>query len=465
MATGAPPAPAAAAPAAAPAAPPAATTPPPRQEHNKTAAAAAGSAGRTTQNTATKKKQQQQKKKKKKKKTTQGDRLYADAQARRESLEKKRESLDASYTFTPVITRRGHKSAGPPSSAAAAAASPEQQQQQPRQPSPAKKTSPAARAEALFQDAAHRQATKAKRAQDIHAQECSFQPTLSKVSARVVAKATRRRKPLYYPNVNTHRVAERAKLRAKIEAERQAKVDAARVRKAQGKRLNSKQQAQNVVARMKVAEEKARARKAARLKRIKAQEDALCSFQPQITRSPTARPAAAGSGAGNAFERLHAGGKARSERLARLQREKERREQAQNTFRPKIRNKDGTLRLAAAKKDNASWIERQLREGTLRVKHKNSAPSHKQVHEQREIARQLEECTFKPAITSPDRGNDGHDGYYGTGTGTGGVALDEKEEMKVEDGAMASGLEASEPAVAAPAVAAPAVAAAAAAAE
>ena len=71
------------------------------------------------------------------------------------------------------------------------------------------------------------------------------------------------------------------------------------------------------------------------------------------------------------------------------------------SFRPKIREKDGTLRLAKSKIDNSAWIKRQVKEGTEKLKFKKTAPTYKQTYEERELSAQMEELTFKPLITSP----------------------------------------------------------------
>ena len=58
------------------------------------------------------------------------------------------------------------------------------------------------------------------------------------------------------------------------------------------------------------------------------------------------------------------------------------------------------------KMDNSKWVNQQLLQGTLKLKHKKEAPTYKQVAEERELQQQREELTFQPAITSPVTSDD-----------------------------------------------------------
>ena len=130
----------------------------------------------------------------------QSEKLYQDAQNRRVSLEKKRESLDIECTFAPKITRKGQMSSPPPTDEN-------------------KRTS---RSELLYQDAAKRKAHQEKLKSQLTP---SFKPIMSKVSARTSERAIKKRKPLYQPNSMKQRDAEVEKIRQRLELEEQAKIE------------------------------------------------------------------------------------------------------------------------------------------------------------------------------------------------------------------------------------------------
>jgi hypothetical protein len=157
---------------------------------------------------------------------------------------------------------------------------------------------------------------------------------------------------------------------------------------------------------MQLAAEKSKALREKLLKEKEEKEKKSLSFKPTIGKgkgrgsSSTHRGGASTSG-GNTFDRLYQGASVQRERREALLKQKEQASKKNLTFRPKIREANGQLRLAKAKMNNTAWVDQQVREGTMKLKHKKEAPTYKQVAEERELQQQMEDLTFQPSITSP----------------------------------------------------------------
>ena len=300
------------------------------------------------------------------------ERLYADAKNRRESLEKKRQSLDTKYTFVPKITNRGKTS------------------------SPTNENKGIKRTDLLYQDAIKRKAHQEELSKQLTP---TFKPQLSKVSAKRTQRGNKIRKPLYSANKTKEREEANEKIRKRLENEKQAEINSTRIPRQKYKSNNKEPQPNGVVARMALAAEKS---KLYHLK-LKSQNEKKkleeTSFQPNLSKSSPR----AGSNVGgtSTFDRLYKGAAEKKERLIQMQKQKEEASSKDLTFRPKIRDKDGTLHLAKIKHNNNKWINQQLQEGTLKLKAKKEAATYKQCYEEREILAQREELTFQPSITSP----------------------------------------------------------------
>ena len=314
----------------------------------------------------------------------QSEKLYQDAQNRRVSLEKKRESLDIECTFAPKITRKGQMSSPPPTD----------------------ENMRTSRSELLYQDAAKRKAHQEKLKSQLTP---SFKPIMSKVSARTSERAIKKRKPLYQPNSMKQRDAEVEKIRQRLELEEQAKIEKTRVSRVVYKskrRGAAEQQSCGVVKRMQLAAEKSKVLHEKLLKEKEMKEKKMLSFKPTIgkgKRSTCSHRAASSSSStsGSTFDRLYQGASAQRERREALLKQKEQASKKTLTFRPKIREANGQLRLAKARVNNTAWVDQQVREGTMKLKHKKEAPTYKQVAEERELQQQMEDLTFQPSITSP----------------------------------------------------------------
>ena len=300
------------------------------------------------------------------------ERLYADAKNRRESLEKKRQSLDTKYSFVPKITNRGKTS------------------------SPTNENKGIKRTDLLYQDAIKRKAHQEELSKQLTP---TFKPQLSKVSAKRTQRGNKIRKPLYSANKTKEREEARRLIRERLENEKQAEINSTRIPRQKYKSNNKEPQPNGVVARMALAAEKS---KLYHLK-LKSQNEMKkleeISFQPNLSKSSPR----AGSNVGgtSTFDRLYKGAAEKKERLIQMQKQKEEASSKDLTFRPKIRDKDGTLHLAKIKHNNNKWINQQLQEGTLKLKAKKEAATYKQCYEEREILAQREELTFQPSITSP----------------------------------------------------------------
>ena len=300
------------------------------------------------------------------------ERLYADAKNRRESLEKKRQSLDTKYSFVPKITNRGKTS------------------------SPTNENKGIKRTDLLYQDAIKRKAHQEELSKQLTP---TFKPQLSKVSAKRTQRGNKIRKPLYSANKTKEREEARRLIRERLENEKQAEINSTRIPRQKYKSNNKEPQPNGVVARMALAAEKS---KLYHLK-LKSQNEKKkleeTSFQPNLSKSSPR----AGSNVGgtSTFDRLYKGAAEKKERLIQMQKQKEEASSKDLTFRPKIRDKDGTLHLAKIKHNNNKWINQQLQEGTLKLKAKKEAATYKQCYEEREILAQREELTFQPSITSP----------------------------------------------------------------
>jgi hypothetical protein len=327
------------------------------------------------------------------KKTTRpgAERLYKDAQNRRESLEKKRQSLDAEYSFAPTITKRGRNS------------SPLQQEQ----------GKGLKRAELLYQDALKRKKHQEELTNNLTP---TFKPQLSKVSAKTTKRGMKTRKPLYQPNSTQAREQEREKIRQRLAKEKKEKIDSTRISrcKYKSKRKNSDPEPNGVVERMELAAEKSKLLHEKLIQAKEAKENKELSFQPKLSSTKKQQQqrrrsggsggssgSSGSSGSGGTFDRLYRGASEKRQRQEEMRKNKERAAEKELTFRPKIRTKDGKLRLAKQKVNNTSWIDQQVREGTMKLKHKKEAPTYKQVLEAREIQAQMEELTFQPSISSP----------------------------------------------------------------
>jgi len=322
----------------------------------------------------------------------QSEKLYQDAQNRRVSLEKKRESLDIECTFAPKITRKGKMSSPPPTDEN-------------------KRTS---RSELLYQDAAKRKVHQEKLKSQLTP---SFKPIMSKVSARTSERAIKKRKPLYQPNSMKQRDAEVEKIRQRLVEEEQAKIEKTRVSRVVYKskrRGAAEQQSCGVVKRMQLAAEKSKVLHEKLLKEKEMKEKKILSFKPTIGKGKRSSHRAASSSSsssgstststsssGSTFDRLYQGASAQRERREALLKQKEQASKKTLTFRPKIREANGQLRLAKARVNNTAWVDQQVREGTMKLKHKKEAPTYKQVAEERELQQQMEDLTFQPSITSP----------------------------------------------------------------
>ena len=312
------------------------------------------------------------------------EKLYADAQKRRESLEQKRLSIDAECTFTPKITRSGKRST-----------------------SPLQDAENLSRGEMLYRDASKRMEKQKALVQSLTP---TFKPMLSKVSTKTTKRGISKRKPLYQPHAQQHKEAEIERLRHKLEQEEKAKIDATRSGRNTYKSKNNAKQPSNVVERMALAAEKSKLRREILIQQQEAKERALLSFKPNISKKNHSSPRHSSSSNSDSktqtFDRLYRGGAERKERLAHMKREQEQESQKTMTFRPKIRDKNGHLHLAKKKMDNSKWVNQQVLQGTLKLKHKKEAPTYKQVAEERELQQQREELTFQPSITSPVTSDD-----------------------------------------------------------
>ena len=330
------------------------------------------------------------KKKSKPRKSMPGvERLFADASARKNRLDQRRESLEAQNTFTPKITKLAQKSGlGAKDSAG----------KDKKSIQALKETSPIARSEQLYADAKARSARQAKLVEETTANEAPFKPSLSKVSSRRMSAGSKKRKPLFDPNILKERDAAREELRAKLLAEEAEKIEKTRVKRTPHASHRQKKSNAGVVARMEAAAARSKLRKDRLRQEQLAKENAACSFQPnkKTGRSGRKTPKSGGS---STFDRLY--GNAKTLRQRKEQARKAKLAAEAPSFRPKIRQKDGTLRLARSKVDNSAWIDKQVKEGTEKLKFKKTAPTYKQTYEERELNAQMEELTFKPAITSP----------------------------------------------------------------
>lgn len=225
-----------------------------------------------------------------------------------------------------------------------------------------------------------------------------------------MSAGSKKRAPLFSPDVLAKRDQARAELKAKLLAEETEQIEKTRVKRTphpstrRHSNSNSKGNTSGVVARMEAAAARSKARKERLAAAALAKENAACSFQPNFKTSGTSKTTG-GTGrqtstkGGSTFDRLYGGAKAQRERRERARKEKLAAEAP--AFRPKIREKDGKLRLARSKVDNSAWINKQVKEGTEKLKFKKTAPTYRQTYEERELNAQMEELTFKPSITSP----------------------------------------------------------------
>ena len=324
------------------------------------------------------------------------ERLFKDASARKAKMEQRRQSYEAQNTFTPKITKLGRLSVSPPGANASGSQSALNKDDTTADAGGEKSEETKTRSEQLYADAKARAARHAKRIKDVQATEAPFKPTLSKVSARRVSAGSKKRQPLFSPDVLEKRDKARAELKAKLLAEETEKIEKTRVKRTpyQSKR---KQGTNSVVARMEAAAARSKARKERLKLEQLAKENETCSFQPNTNKS--SKSSGKTKNGVNTFDRLYGGAKVQRERRENAR--KKRLEDEKPSFRPKIREKDGTLRLAKSKIDNSAWIKRQVKEGTEKLKFKKTAPTYKQTYEERELSAQMEELTFKPLITSP----------------------------------------------------------------
>ena len=309
--------------------------------------------------------------------------LYQDSQQRRESLELKRQSLDAECTFTPKLSVRK-------------ATTPEQDEN---------KTTFQTR---IALDAAKR---KEKHKQNQLASTPTFKPVLSKVNTKSSERGIKKRQPLYQPNAQKTRKAERDKIRQRLAEEEQAKIDSTKIKRQSYNKCKNKNEPTNVVERMALAAQKSKLLREKLLKEKEAKEKATMSFKPNITKDHHSNRNGSSVSSTSTFDRLYRGASEKRQRIEQMKKEKEQANAKTLTFRPKIRDADGTLHLSKKVLDNKKWIDQQVLEGTLKLKHKKEALPYQQVIEARELRQQKEELTFQPSITSPltsdDEGDSG----------------------------------------------------------